>query len=508
MNIGLVVRTVAHLRLEQVVFQLLRRAHKPRLKAMRLSDGDGGRRMAVNPAPRWRCCDGETFEFLNVGDDFRGWNNTSHGMLWAYNQNYMDWLNQPGMTAAEGAGWIDRFIAGMAGNRVGLDPYPVALRGINWVKFFSRHPEAATRERLDALYSQYRLLERSLERHLLGNHLLEDAYSLYIGASCLGDRRMLGRAERLLRRQLREQTLADGAHYEQSPMYHCILLDRLLDCINIGGGDYVARELKPVAERMLGHLQTIVYADGTIPLLNDSAEGIAPTPAEIFAYASRLGLRWHAVALGACGYRKMADSHSESIVDVGNITATYQPGHTHADTFSFELRLGGRPFIVDTGISTYDKTPRRQLERSTAAHNTVTVGRRSSSEVWGGFRVGHRARVGLLRDEPMAVEAEHDGFGKQRKHRRRFELRDGEFVITDHILTPVEAQAYLHFAPGVEVTGYDDTMIHTSLGDVAIDGATHVEITDGTVSHSYNRFEPVKVAVVDFSQNLQTRISL
>ena len=34
--------------------------------------------------------------------------------------------------------------------------------------------------------------------------------------------------------QLEEQILPDGAHYEQSPMYHCILLDRLLDAINIG----------------------------------------------------------------------------------------------------------------------------------------------------------------------------------------------------------------------------------------------------------------------------------
>lgn len=199
------------------------------------------------------------------------------------------------MTAAEGARWIDRFIADMPTNRVGLDPYPIALRAINWVKFFSRFPMESTAERRDSLYSQLRLLERKLEYHLLGNHLLEDAYALYIGSAYLKDSCMHGRASRLLRRQLREQVLSDGAHYEQSPMYHCILLDRLLDCINAGEGAVVCSVLKPAAVRMLGHLESIVYADGTIPLLNDSAEGIAPEPASILlmpAVSACNGRRW------------------------------------------------------------------------------------------------------------------------------------------------------------------------------------------------------------------------
>ena len=231
MDIGLVLRTVVYLRPVQVLFQVLRRVHKARFKALACHSVEV-KPMAVEPAAKWQSYDGRRFAFLNIEDEFRGWNNTAHGMLWAYNQNYMDWLCQPGMTAAEGARWIDRFIADMPTNRVGLDPYPIALRAINWVKFFSRFPMESTAERRDSLYSQLRLLERKLEYHLLGNHLLEDAYALYIGSAYLKDSRMHGRASRLLRRQLREQVLSDGAHYEQSPMYHCILLDRLLDCIN------------------------------------------------------------------------------------------------------------------------------------------------------------------------------------------------------------------------------------------------------------------------------------
>ena len=49
----------------------------------------------------------------------------------------MDWLQQEDMTYENGAEWIDKFIDELSDNLVGLDPYPIALRGINWIKFIS-----------------------------------------------------------------------------------------------------------------------------------------------------------------------------------------------------------------------------------------------------------------------------------------------------------------------------------------------------------------------------------
>lgn len=259
-----------------------------------------------------------------------------------------------------------------------------------------------------------------MEYHLLGNHLLEDAYSLYIGAIYFGDERMWKKASALLRKLLDEQVLNDGVHYEQSPMYHCILLDRLLDVYNISTSnphfgqkqkDFNAF-LKGMATAMLGHLESITYKDGNYPLFNDAAEGIAPTPKEIKDYAKRLGLEWQSIPLGECEYRKMQENDFEAFVDVGGIAANYQPGHSHADALNYELRIGGKPFIVDTGISTYDKTPRRQYERSTAVHNTVTIDGKDSAEVWGGFRVGRRSDVVIAEDTPESVIAQCDGIGE------------------------------------------------------------------------------------------------
>lgn len=110
----------------------------------------------------------------------------------------------------------------------------------------------------------------------------------------------------------------------------------------------------------------------------------------------------------------------EAIVDIGNITATYQPGHTHADTFNYELHINGEPFVVDTGISTYNKTARRQYERSTSAHNTVSINGKNSYDVWGGFRVGKRAKTTLITDKPYYIKALHNGYGKKKLHIRTF----------------------------------------------------------------------------------------
>lgn len=569
MKFGLIFRTVRHLKTTQVVYQVLNRVHKPSYRDYSAPKHEA-LKLLTEPITRYNSLDGDVFTFLNMGHKFNGWGFAEYGNLWLYNQLYFDWINQEGMTMEEGRRWIDLFISclhvshgyprinGDTSNNtrdtrdtrrpswssMALDPYPIALRGINWSKFFCRYPEAATKEREDSLYSQYKLLEKKLEYHLLGNHLLEDAYSLFIGSLYFEDKVLYEKASKLLKEQLEEQTLMDGDHYEQSPMYHCILLDRLLDCINFGKSSLCEKSdknliqnqsrirelensiaadiltLTSYAQRMLGHLESIVWSDKTIPLLNDSANGIAPTAEQIFDYAKRLELEWEVIPMKECGYRKFKNDHLEAIIDVGNISATYQPGHTHADTFNYELRIDGKPFIVDTGISTYNKNERRQYERSSAAHNCVCAlvdGKLlDSSEVWGGFRVGRRASLRVSHESQVSVSAEHDGYGKPCA--RTFTMTDDAFTIEDSF--DGEAVSLIHLAPGVEVEGQESRGesyesrgesqevrdVRTSFGVIKTEGGERVEIVDEKASTEYNRFETIKVLRIYYRNHLKYTI--
>ena len=515
MNIPLLAETVRHLRPTQVAYQL-----KQRLWCTKLSEEvppamSRNAVMQTQPIAKPRCYDGEGgFTFLNITSNFSDWNMEDHDPLWVYNLNYMDWLEQEDITKEECLKWIDKFIDDLPANRIGLAPYPTALRIINWAKFFSKHPDCLNQRRSESLYSQALLLRQKLEYHLLGNHLLEDSYALFIVSLFFNDCHLFKKATRLLESQLREQILPDGAHYEQSPMYHCIMLDRLLDCINFSVSNplqFKRQEaftimLKQKASLMLGHLQSILYNDGSIPLLNDSAYGIAPNPNLLFEYAQRLNILWKPVSLKECGYRKLIVGHMEAVADIGNMAATYQPGHSHADTFSYELRFDNLPIIVDTGISTYNKNQRRQYERGTSAHNTVSVGNKDSSQVWGGFRVGRRARVTVVKDAGNEIIARHDGFGRQTVHERRFCCKDGEFVVEDCMVgKEVQAISYLHLAPGLhaEIAPATNGIIRIGNYSIQVEHCQHVAILKNYVSVEYNQLLPSDVLALHFTRHLK-----
>lgn len=507
MNLTRLLHTLCRLRSMQAAYQIRYRLYKPRYKDTRVPAQIANRHLSAKPIAREHCFDGDdqSFEFLNIKDYFKGWNDVSKGMLWAYNLNYMDFLGQESMDFQTGKHWIEKFISELPGNHIGLDPYPIALRGINWIKFLIQYKKKLEKKKLnkwnDCLYSQYWLLTKKLEHHLMGNHLLEDAYSLFIASIYFNDPVFYKKATELLWQELNEQILNDGAHYEQSPMYHCILLDRLLDCYNFSTSNSAFEQqeainefLKEKAVKMLGHLESILYADHSIPLFNDAAYGIAPKADALFDYARRLGLNWHPLPLKECGYRKLASGTIEALVDIGEIAATYQPGHTHADALSYELRIDGMPVVVDTGISTYDKTPRRQHERSTAAHNTVSIDGRDADEVWGGFRVGYRHKMKTQKDHPDEVEACLTGFGNGLSHKRRFKIEHDVFCVEDTISEGHKGVSYIHMAPGI------------SPSRICVEGAAKIEVANESMSVEYNRFIPIKVMKIYFEKTISYTI--
>jgi hypothetical protein len=233
---------------------------------------------------------------------------------------------------------------------------------------------------------------------------------------------------------------------------------------------------------------------------------MAPCPRDLFEYARRLGLNWHVTPLKESGYRKMFNRNMELFLDVGNIMATYQPGHTHADTFTYELRIKGVPFVVDTGISTYDKTERRLWERGTSAHNTVTIQGENSSGVWSGFRVAHRAKVKLFKDLSHEIQAAHDGFGVLGIHTRSFYLNVGCFHVVDEISTNLEAQNYIHFAPNIRLISYSKEQIITNRAIIQMKGVSGIRVSETQVATEYNRYEPGILLQMNFQKKMEYQI--
>jgi len=397
------------------------------------------------------------FVFLNKEKEFDNidWNYKDFGKLWTYNLNYFDFLKQKEISKEEGLNLIKDFLLKLDTIKDGLEPYPISLRGINWIKFLSKR-NIKDKSIDNSLYAQYYILMDNLEYHLLGNHLLENGFSLLFGAYYFRDEKLYKKAKEILTKELEEQILSDGAHFELSPMYHQILLDRLLDSINlIKNNDWKNFELLDFltekAQLMLSWLDNLTFSNGNIPMLNDSTFGIAPTTPELKEYTKRLGMEYKQKPLGESGYRKIKKERYEIVVDIADVKASYIPGHTHADTFTFELYIDGKPFIVDTGVSTYENNERRLYERSTKAHNTVEIENTSSSEIWGSFRLGERAKIVFLEDNnDYYVKATHDGYKKFGiLHTREWKFEKDKILIKDTLNKEALAIARLHFHPNI-----------------------------------------------------------
>ena len=455
--------------------------------------------------------DCNAFTFLNITHQFKNkvdWNVSKYGKLWTYNLTYFDFLHQKNMTGNEGLRLMHDFIDQNLHVKDGLEPFPVSLRGINWIKFISYH-KIQDQKIDDNLYAQYHILMDNVEYHLLGNHLLENAFSLLFGAYYFQDENLHVKAREMLFKELNEQILGDGAHFELSPMYHQIMLFRLLDCINLLQNNQQTNDkdllafLQQKAEQMLGWLKTITFKDGSIPLFNDSANHIAPTSGELFDYAMRLHLHVKETILKECGYRQYENENYECVVDVGNIGPDYIPGHAHADTFGFELHLNNKPFIVDTGLSTYETNDRRMLERATAAHNTVELNGLDQSDVWGAFRVANRAYVTVVQENRNSIKAVHHGYEKKlgALHEREFIFENNGVKIIDNIIAKEEHQAVarIHFHPSV-----DEARIHKH---IVFHDAESV-IKTYRYAPEFNQHVDAKVLEIRFIKKLKVTIAL
>ena len=454
---------------------------------------------------------GNRFRFLNLDKDFGetiDWDYGANGKLWTYNLNYFEFLLQEDVTERQGRALIKAFLEAAPDLKNAWEPYPLSLRIIHWIKFIARH-ELRDQILSDSLRAQADALLDQLEYHLLGNHLLENGFALLFAACYFDEPRYHRAALNILEPQLREQVLADGGHFELSPMYHQLMLWRMLDCCNLLAGKRGSWSaqlpwFQATARRMLSWLQQLTFTDGSIPLLNDAAPGINPTTPSLLAYATRLGLSADALPLGASGYRKLGTGRFEVLFDVGAPAPDYIPGHAHCDALSVAVHYAGRPLLVDRGVSTYEPNAQRYLERSTSAHNTVSVAGREQAEIWASFRLGRRRVPVLLVDEPEQIQAQLRYATSDHWHRRTVRREDEAVVIEDAADAP--AQAYFHFSPDLVV---EQTAggVRAGTAELTFEGATAWTVETYAYAAGFNALLPAHRAVVQFSTNLTSRLT-
>lgn len=449
----------------------------------------GGLRRRVSPplpifAPRRGLCDlnegVRRFSFIGRAEAVRGpgmdWTLPGagpSGQLWRMNLHYMEYLEEvaDAQWAALVADWINGNPSGARGAwRDGWNSYTISLRSVVWMQQLAQRRQSLAAPVVAAaqasLAEQLSFLERNLETDLSGNHLVKNVKAL-IWASAFFDgvvaEQWRARGLSLLAKVLDEQVLADGAHYERSPSYHCQVFADLLEIRHALGGDKVGGALDAALMRMAQATADLAHPDGGVALFNDAGLSMAYRPADCLSvYAQIFGTAPTArrvFALEAAGYYGLRTDRVCFIADCGRLMPDDLPAHGHGDALSFEWSVDGERIIVDQGVFEYVAGNKRCVSRAAASHNTLCLEGADQADFFGAFRCGRRPNVETRRWEPHAagflLEGAHDGFAHlpgRPLHVRRLVVSADALDIVDRVEGLTDRRVFLNFLlhPGVD----------------------------------------------------------
>jgi hypothetical protein len=511
-SLGRYYRTVKHLRVSQIRTRIFRRlltaaeripavanlyTHSlPSYEVTELT-------LTRLPLPNQHYLGHSVFEFLSQKFDCKSsWFPDGASLLWRFNLHYFDFLHEIESAHEQKRFVFDWIIKVPVCHPVGWHPYTSSLRICNWIAHYPQFKQLLSEPEqqlfFSSLYNQLRHLLWHIEEDLLANHLIENCRALIVGGVFLNQERFVAHGKKVLLRELPEQVLSDGGHYERSPQYHTEVLLALLDA-------YAAlrqsgRPIPPLlAEKLeaMTHFLAKILDFGKLPGLNDTSPEFVPDPQAVIAYAAQelqilipsyTELDEHLTATGLFIYRSKRLSVT---FDVGPIGPDVQPGHAHSDTLSVLVTVDGIPVLIDSGVYTYEAGPDRDYFRSAWAHNGPIIDGNDPNELWGAFRVGSR-HLTASTTEPWSACLQH---GRGTTLRRKIKIGGSAAVnISDLVLSghPRTIETRWTFAPNIEphTEKQDAGTYEATVGDfkvrLTLAGNDSCELEERPISLGFN----------------------
>lgn len=416
----------------------------------------------------------------------------------------------------------------------------VALRAANWaigldlVRACTTLTADFRAEAYQALFDHGTFIESHLENtyEVTSNHFLSNVVGLFFVAAAFDDLPRGTAWNRQCRSWLAEemdvQVLPDGADYESSVPYHRLVTELFLGAARLADykGTPLPENMRERLRQMISYLAAVERPDGLMPQIGDADDGRLHVlsgygawrpqdarhlfgPAAAFfrngEWAARGG-EWASWETAWWGFDPSAVMPVESsgsdglqhfpsagvtvmrrrrdclIVTNGVVGTAGFGNHKHNDLLGFEYHHGGLPVLVDPGSYVYTSDPEaRELFRSTAYHNTLSIDGEEQNEVrpeWL-FRMFEKAEPEPLEidqtDDHLRYRGRHRGYGRLPQpvvHERTITLaRDDGAVTIEDILTGSgrhRVRWHFHFAPGVEVVPAASGAFDIGLGNATL----------------------------------------
>lgn len=285
--------------------------------------------------------------------------------------------------------------------------------------------------------------------------------------------------QKLLVSELQRQILADGGHIGRNSR---TLVDLLLDLLPLkecfrSRGRKQPPELEQAISRMLDMLRFMRLGDGDLARFNGNG---LPQPASLataLSYAQSITSETEDAARdGPSGYVRLERGETVVVADCGPPPPLELAGEAQAGCLSFELCFGPTLILCNGGMPGSSHADWIAAARSTAVHNTLVLGERSSAHLIEAaplarfigsppIRGPNTVRRAILEDEAGAIgfEASHDGYLGAHgvlHHRQLMVERDGRRIVGIDQLKPprgtmrlkrdIPFSIHFHLAPGIE----------------------------------------------------------
>lgn len=399
-----------------------------------------------------------------------------------------------------------------------LSSLELAFRSIAWIwayHFFAGSPnfKERTKQRIaEFLYLQARHIETYLSTYFAPNtHLTGEALGLYYIGSFLAQlpesARWKEKGYNILMEMLEVHIRPDGTYCEQASQYARYTADFYLDLMVLRRreGLNVESRHSERLESLCDFLMHLTQPNGRSPLIGDDDGGQYPfrDNRPIDDFRATLGVAavlfdrgdlkfvagertseifWRLGGQGVDDFQQVSAFEPKDLAkacfdggfftarnnwsnDADHIVIRCGPhgfknaGHAHADLLSFVLSLNGVPVLVDSGTFVYTGDPEaRNLYRSSAAHNCLTVDGYSSSIPDGPFSWKRTANARLVRWHSDAAGVEfagsHNGFERLGvRYQREIDFKYGGPVTVVEKITTREGHLFeVNFVLAPDIT--------------------------------------------------------
>lgn len=267
---------------------------------------------------------------------------------------------------------------------------------------------------------------------------------------------------KLLNRELEKQILPDGGHISRSPLIQLVLIRNLIEIREalLKLKQKPSNFLQTAIENTVPMLQLFRHGDGGLALFHGSNADEFKN-IETIIKASKVQKK-PLVSAPNNGFERLSSNGSLILIDVGMPPPIGYDQHTHASALSFEFSSGKERIVTNCGANIDGDLIWQSIQRTTAAHSTVTVEDTNSLQILKAQGIGNRPEIGsvLRRDDKGSIwiETIHHGYKAlfSISHKRKIYLAAGghDFRGEDTIDggTDQKFTARFHLHPSVQAS--------------------------------------------------------